>query len=52
VAIDIVYDNITKLEKITDILGVCIDSLYNERVNNHTIVYILEMVSDKLSIKK
>jgi len=50
VDIDIVYDNITELEKIADILKVCIDSFYDEKVNNNKIVYILEMLRDKLSI--
>jgi len=44
--------DVTELEKIADILEVCIDNLYDERVSNHTIVYILEMISDKLSIIK
>jgi len=48
VAIDIVYDNITKLEKIADILEVCIDNLYDERVDNCKIIYILEMLSNNI----
>jgi len=44
--------DVTELEKIADILGVCIDNLYDERVDNYKIIYILEMVSDKLSIIK
>jgi len=48
VAIDIVYDNITELEKIVDILGICIDNFYDERVDNYKIVYTLEMLSNNI----
>jgi len=47
-AIDIVYDNITELEKIADILEVCINNFYDERVDNYKIVYILEMLSNNI----
>gem|GEM_PF-2012243 len=47
-AIDIFDDNITELEKIADILEVCIDNLYDERVDNCKIIYILEMLSNNI----
>ncbi|WP_418180589.1 hypothetical protein ACNSOL_00185 [Aliarcobacter lanthieri] len=51
--IEKINNNITELEKVEGILGICINNLYDEKTDKLNIAYVLEMTNDKItSIKQ
>lgn len=50
--IEELHENITELDKIEEILKVCVARLYDENSNKNGVAYILEMTNSKLSTVK